>query len=456
SVLSCNAPDLELRPSLIARILAPFIGIENAPFLVPFGLADPACLPDTAKLRQEAEREGLVESLLLHLDNIVRLNVGKAMCGASSPESTMRVRSRNGPPRFGMHLSAAKRELRTFLGSKWGDEKFEEMWGFVLQRISDPSSSQRGSEAVSAPVCPISSIVGESGNRLLVSVNPPSMSMTCRAQLAFIDLTKARWMELSLSGILIAVCLAGYFSYKASVRDAHVVSVLIDDILYSVHEETNQNLNDPARHPVPGLIILQLRDYLLNVAVSSTKPASDSSIDGLFPSRPDNVGRTIWTLPDASTRDAIWARCATLVQRNSCVREIQMDYKGKRHPTWQWIGSPALSPKPRHSPPSSSSVSTPLKGGASMFSEFPATPERPSAPSTMPVTSSLGMAYAWKAPATSLDLLGRAGTSGGEFTFGVKAPSEKPQMSDESGAAAVVEGVSARSLLYPSLDDLED
>ncbi|KAI8851903.1 hypothetical protein BC829DRAFT_359035, partial [Chytridium lagenaria] len=183
--------------------------------------------------------------------------------------------------------------------------------------------------------------------RLLVSSSPPIMTVTCRATLAFIDLTRARWLELSLSGLLLAGATIGYFVRKSMIRESQVVSVLIDDILYSVHEETVHNIKDPVSHPVAGLIILQLRDYLLNVAVANSKQGSADSADGLFPSRVDDAGRTLWTLPDASTRDRIWSKCTSLIQRNSCIREIQMDYKGKRHPTWQWIGSPALSPKPR-------------------------------------------------------------------------------------------------------------
>ncbi|KAJ3201412.1 hypothetical protein HDU67_001361 [Dinochytrium kinnereticum] len=106
----------------------------------------------------------------------------------------------------------------------------------------------------------------------------------------------------------------------------------------------------------------------------------------------NKAGHEEITAPDASTRDAIWARCATLVHCNSCVRAILMDHKGKRYTKWQENGSPSRSPKPRHSPPIASSVDN-FVGYASMFSKFPATREKPSALYTTPTTSSSGRRF---------------------------------------------------------------
>ncbi|KAJ3108464.1 hypothetical protein HDU97_001171 [Phlyctochytrium planicorne] len=458
TVVSCNAPDLELKSSILTRIFGGALGEDNVAFMIPFGVADARCAPDTEKLREEAEKEGLVESLVIKLDNIVRLGVGKGLCGVSDGLA-VKVRNRGKvSQRFGVPLGAARKELRRELGPKWTDDRFDEMWGLVLQRLSEPSGYVNPQTGVAKLDLPLSSLVGEGGQRLLISVNQPIMSMMCNVRLAVLEGARARWMELSVSGLVMALCTAAYFSYKSRARDAQVVSILIEDVIYSIYEETCLNAKDAMRHPVPGIIILQLRDYLLSVAVGGAK-VEGASGDGMFSSRIDDVGRTLWTLPDASTRDRIWAKCVGMVQRNSCIREINMDYKGKRHPTWQWIGSPALGPKPRHGSNASSATSS-TPGGSfggvgsqrrdvkSLFSDFPVTPDRKS--NTEAATSSEGMMYTRKVQTPHAAMSSKMPSSA---TFNQEDFAKPDSISSPGPATAAA---ASSSSMYPSLDDIDD
>jgi hypothetical protein len=130
-----------------------------------------------------------------------------------------------------------------------------------------------------------------------------------------------------------------------------------------IHQESIKHDSDPVGHPVPGLSVVQLRDYLLpeilpldnTTTTFRTSNTSGSSSSGKSKKNTrthnmhkdhiiDSNGRTRWRLKQAS-RNTLWKKVSRLVLRNSSVRECEMDVKGDNVAVWMWVGSKSLNPK---------------------------------------------------------------------------------------------------------------
>jgi hypothetical protein len=356
AVLSCNSPDYILQRNAFATFGARYFTAETFQFLVPFGLADPICVQDTAKLRREARKQEQADSLFNYLEDIVRYWTGRVICGEvdpdleTTPQERSMARSTKTKEVLGMPISAGKRALRKIVGSKWTDDKFEEYWGMILLRLADPAAN-KSSDGEGG----ITTTVDESGKyRLLVARREPVFSISCSVRRNIWQQVMRHWLELLATGALLLGSTVYYLRSRAAARDAVIVGTLVEDVLDSLYAESENHRTDPTRHPVPGLSVPQLRDHFLSVAVSTGTAVPNlpnlsvpaSPLEGAIPVL-DSQGRTRWTLPDESTRDRIWKKTSTLVLRNACVRETTMEFRGDFHVVWQWIGSHALKPRPR-------------------------------------------------------------------------------------------------------------
>ncbi|KAI9009670.1 inner nuclear membrane protein MAN1, partial [Gaertneriomyces semiglobifer] len=179
---------------------------------------------------------------------------------------------------------------------------------------------------------------GTRQTRLLYSRQPPIMTFTCRLRRSLWETSRAYWLELSIFGGMVMGGAFIWYKIQAKGREDHIVGKLVDDVVDAVCEEAENNRADPVRHPIPGLAVVQLKDYLLPISVGSVKRREhENSYD-------ENTGYTKWHLRE-SERDKIWEKVHQMVLRNSNIRETLMDLNGEGHLIWQWIGSHALSPK---------------------------------------------------------------------------------------------------------------
>ncbi|KAJ3188355.1 inner nuclear membrane protein enriched at telomere/subtelomere region [Gaertneriomyces sp. JEL0708] len=326
TVLSCDREnaDYVLKPSLLATFLPHK--------LIPFPLDEPSCVKDTRKEQEELKRQQHVDTLLEILSQVVRYWVGAAECGSQPREVTAPLRSRETGNILGMPQTLAKQELRRKIGRRWSDTTFDTYWDLAMRRVY---SSDVGSETQD-----VGSTLdqGTRQTRLLYSRQPPIMTFTCRLRRSLWETSRAYWLELSILGGMVMGGAFIWYKIQAKGREDHIVGKLVDDVVDAVCEEAENNRADPVRHPIPGLAVVQLKDYLLPISVGSVKRREhENSYD-------ENTGYTKWHLRE-SERDKIWEKVHQMVLRNSNIRETLMDLNGEGHLIWQWIGSHALSPK---------------------------------------------------------------------------------------------------------------
>ncbi|KAJ3357994.1 hypothetical protein HDU83_000051 [Entophlyctis luteolus] len=353
TVVGCESPDDIVRWIFGAKAINDyaFVGWQ---FLIPEFLGGGKlvqCVPDTAKLRLEAKKQVQVENLIAYLDDVVRKWLGQLTCNepdsdpSTTAEELLMATTSAGKAREirGMPLPVAKRQLRALIGAKWTDEKFEEYWTLLLQRVL-VGSDHGPPEEISSDTRHLYTTVDASGRyRLLQTTSPLIKSVPCILRQSIHSTLQKHAVEIAILVILAAAALVTYALKAAAARDAVVSATIIEDVLDALHGESENHRRDPLRHPVPGLGVAALRDHFLTVRVGDS-----SNVDAFgYSAVLDADRRTRWTVSDSATRDRIWRQVSSAIQRNANVRESVLEVRGEEDVVWQWIGSFALSPRKR-------------------------------------------------------------------------------------------------------------
>ncbi|KAJ3304529.1 inner nuclear membrane protein enriched at telomere/subtelomere region [Kappamyces sp. JEL0829] len=316
SVTGCVEGAFRLKKNLLARLLP-----ESFLF---FPLNQPYCVPDTSRDVKEGRSKRQVEQLIKVLEKLVREYSGEVLCSIRKAPSY--VYSAYQPHRvLGMPITAAKAKLQELVAGKWSSDKFEEYWSKVLDALAKESHT-------------LSVIVDEKTHqyRLLSSTLPAVSSWYCSIKLHLWNLLLQHAISLMLAGACAIAGLVGYVAYQRHLYESQVFASLLQDVIQSVHAETDNYHQNPSRHPIPGLSIVQLKDHFLPaVPPASAGSATDQMVD--------NLGRKVWFLAEPS-RTRVWKRVAKEVVKNANIRETTAHVKGEAHTVWMWIGSSALSP----------------------------------------------------------------------------------------------------------------
>jgi hypothetical protein len=127
--------------------------------------------------------------------------------------------------------------------------------------------------------------------------------------------------------------------YNTIQYESQVVAQLVEDIVDAVHAEREGYEMDSKKHPVPGLPLVQLRDYFLPRILKGRNIDSDHTTD--------EHNRVIWYIWEGTSRSRIWKRVHQEIVKNSNIRETNTQVKGEAQIVWMWIGSSVLSPKKR-------------------------------------------------------------------------------------------------------------
>ncbi|KAJ3074431.1 inner nuclear membrane protein enriched at telomere/subtelomere region, partial [Quaeritorhiza haematococci] len=328
TLLSCDSMDLTVERHWLAKLIPPGY--------LPFPLEWPSCVQDLNKRRMEVRKQERMKNLVNTVDETVRKWVGKVQCGEiqlpADEYGWVWSRSSGRGEVIGMPMNLCKDELVHKLSKKWTLATFEEAWETALPHIPTALSSTTTTSSKNP------------ARRVFISHNPPVMSLPCRLRRSMWETIRAYYSELVLSGLTLIGCLVLWYRRQMALHDARIVSMLVEDVLDMIHEESENNRLDPVRHPVPGLPLVQLRDHFLPLVVPKTTDDdanSDGSGGAAVGSGPilDPSGRTRWYLPDPRSRDRIWKQVASLVLRNSNVRELMVEVRGEEHVVWEWVGS---------------------------------------------------------------------------------------------------------------------
>lgn len=326
TVVSCDDPQLTLKRSLVQRLAS-----RLAPHLeLPILLATPKCVPDKHKKFIKSKRKQRTDHLIAIINENVKSWTGRAQCGQLKEHLNEYpfVVGTGKQQVLGMPMSLVKDGLWAKVSSKWTEQEFEGYWEDVLERVLGESGT-------------LGLILDDSGvHRLFTSTDAPILSVGCRLRRSFWETIKGHSTELSMSGIAILVVLFMWSHRQSSQQEARKVYILVHDILEMIHEEAENHLTDTLRHPIPGLAVSQLRDYLLLEFL----PQNANTVFG-GNAIVDKRGRTRWLVADKKMRERLWSKTRTILLRNSNIRETLMELKGDQYNVWQWVGSSALSPR---------------------------------------------------------------------------------------------------------------
>ncbi|KAJ3238066.1 hypothetical protein HDU78_003761 [Chytriomyces hyalinus] len=367
-VIACVQPDFAVRYDFAGNWIAKWIGSEQLLYALPF-VATPRCVYDGAKIKMEVKKQVQVENLILQLNDIVRIWIGRMSCGEQNPDAEMTqqelslARDRKSNRWIGLPISSAKRQLREFIGEKWTEDKFEEHWSLILNRIAAASaSSSSGKSTTSNGTMPLYTIVEQSaslsGHRVLVSHDDPLLSTTCALKTSLWSFACIYYPYLFAAAVLLLS--AAYISHRnaARIRDSHVTATLVEDILDTLHTTHELHLADRIACPIDGVSVAQLRSHFVrtlrdvDVSTGSTlggglKGARYSLDEYGYAAELDAHERTRWIVADSKMADALWAGVSSSVLRNACVMETVSEIAGGEDCVWQWIGGFALSPRTR-------------------------------------------------------------------------------------------------------------
>ncbi|KAI8928935.1 hypothetical protein BC831DRAFT_391177, partial [Entophlyctis helioformis] len=203
------------------------------------------------------------------------------------------------------------------------------------------------------PAVPLYTVLDESTrqNRLLVSIHPPVMSVSCRVRRAAWRFTVDYAPHLALSCAAIIAAVIAYTLRLQAEQERRIVSIIVGDVLDMVHAESDSHHTDPVRHPAPGLSIANLHDHLMPSSVSSGNAASteaDGTDEGTgtpYQTFADAGGHTVWVIGDTATRKRVWAAVCKEMGKTSTVRKTTMEVRGQPQDLWMWVASHALSPR---------------------------------------------------------------------------------------------------------------
>ncbi|KAJ3237306.1 hypothetical protein HDU81_009642 [Chytriomyces hyalinus] len=367
-VIACVQPDFTVRYDFMGNWISKWIGSDQLLYALPF-VATPTCVYDGAKIKKEVKKQVQVENLILQLNDIVRIWIGRMSCGEQNPDAEMTeqelslARDRKSSRWIGLPISSAKRQLREFIGEKWTDDKFEEHWSLVLNRIAAASAtSSNGKNAPNNGSMPLYTTVEQSaslsGHRVLVSHDAPLLSTTCALKTRLWSFACTYYPY--LFGAAALLLSAAYMSHRnaARIRDSHVTATLVEDILDTLHTTHELHLADRVACPIDGVSVAQLRSHFVrtlrdvDVSTGSTlggglKGTRYSLDEYGYAAELDAHERTRWIVADSKMADSLWAGVSSSVLRNACVMETVSEIAGGEDCVWQWIGGFALSPRTR-------------------------------------------------------------------------------------------------------------
>jgi hypothetical protein len=214
------------------------------------------------------------------------------------------------------------------MGKSWTLEKFDSHWVRVLKNIK---SSDEKSALYSFPAERASS------KRLLVSGSEPILSFSCRVRHALWSAASKYSIHLVITGVALmaTLVLSSYFRQQKIEQD--ITNSIIDSVLGLVFSETENYNQDPVRHPIPGLAIVQLQDHFLPKTISEKSTSFWTRVH-------DVNGKELYHSKDESARKRVWTRVKKQVLSNANVQESVLDTKGGPQTVWMWIGSQLLSP----------------------------------------------------------------------------------------------------------------
>ncbi|KAJ3129844.1 hypothetical protein HK098_008092 [Nowakowskiella sp. JEL0407] len=356
SVMSCET-EYTIRPGPIARLLTVFMpssmGQQFQRYL-PFPLNYAVCAKDMEKELVEQKRRRQVDNLIASVSELTRDWIGKLECGEISlPSEDFRyVFEKVGSQKsgmvkvLGMPLAVAQQQLKRLIGRKWTEEKFNEYWELLLERILLDSEKKEL----------LSTIVDESRTkRLFVSNLPPHHSMACRVRRGIWSTIRAFAVEISVVGVLVVAVMYMYYRHVRMMRENNIVMVVFDDAIDAVMEEATRHQEDPVLYPVSGLPIAQIKEYLLpgnkiegmqddNEDKEEQKKRAEKYGSGVY-QKLDEVGRVRWYVQSFGARERVWKRVVTQMQNHPSVRETSCLMNGEMQSIWTWIGSVSLTPK---------------------------------------------------------------------------------------------------------------
>jgi hypothetical protein len=319
-VSNCVSNDFRLQTDFFSYYFGYFLG---------FPFDQPKCVWDANRIVTESKKQKQVEHLVQVLDIIVREFVGKVACDSKPPvQYKWIMSSRNAAKILGMPVELAKEELAQLVNTKWTNQQLEEYWSMVLDKVQIEKS-------------PLNTILDDtvSRHRMFTSVNPPVIPFSCKLKRQIVLFAKENAILLSaLVGLIFAIAF-GIQLYNTSQYESNVVAQLLLDVMDAVHAELEGYEMDSQKHPIPGLPVVQLRDYFLPQTLNRFKRDADHTID--------ENNRVIWFIWDESSRNRIWKRVHKEIVKNSNIRETNAQVKGESHIVWMWIGSSVLSPKKR-------------------------------------------------------------------------------------------------------------
>jgi hypothetical protein len=297
--------------------------------LLPFPFNQPKCVFDSNRIMKESKKKQQVDHLVRVLDILVREFVGKVACDSVTPKQYRWIISSKNPSKIlGMPVELAKEELMKLVKTKWSSQQLEEYWGLILDKIQTDNG-------------PLSSILDDtvSRYRIFTSSNPPVISKSCEIKRAMLSWTKRYSLHLiTFVVILVSIGISIQY-YNTMQHESHIVAQLVEDVTETIHAEREGYEMDSQKHPIPGLPVIQLRDYFVPRILKGFNKDSDHTTD--------ENNRVIWYIWDESSRNRVWKRVQKELSKNSNIRETNTQVRGESHTVWMWIGSSVLSPKKR-------------------------------------------------------------------------------------------------------------
>jgi hypothetical protein len=319
-VSNCISNDFRLHTDFFSYYFGYFLG---------FPFDQPKCVWDSNRIMKESKKQKQVEHLVQVLDIIVREFVGKVACDSKPPSQYKWIMSsKNSAKILGMPVELAKEELVKLVNTKWTNKQLEEYWSMVLDKLQQDKF-------------PLTTMLDDTvyRHRMFTSTNPPVIPFSCKLKRQIVSFAKENAILLSALVGLVFVVAFGIQVYNTSQYESSVVAQLLLDVMDAVHAELEGYEMDSQKHPIPGLPVVQLRDYFLPRTLNRFKRDTDHAID--------ENNRVIWYVWDESSRNRIWKRVHKEITKNSNIRETNTQVKGESHIVWMWIGSSVLSPKKR-------------------------------------------------------------------------------------------------------------
>jgi hypothetical protein len=174
---------------------------------------------------------------------------------------------------------------------------------------------------------------------MFTTTNQPIISTSCKIRRAILKTAIKYSTHLLVLGVSLGIVVYFIARYHQKQQETRIVAQLVEDVVHSISRESQGYLQDPKKHPIPGLAVVQLRDYFLP-NTSLFQSSQDYHID--------DFGRFVWYVMDESSKNRIWQQVHKEIIKNSHIRETSTQLRGESHIVWMWVGPQVLSPLKRH------------------------------------------------------------------------------------------------------------